>query len=358
MFENINLQKYRKKNIPNDCVICAVRPGLYLNQINIFQATFCCYHSNPPARPQFKPSKFFKILTIISNLLLVYGVINDVKHIERHFTIKQVLIVLEILFNTSTVVFNFIYLAKNKIKLQEAHGLMSLLDSRFRFGVDMILTKESARNLYRILLWLSVLLLVEEITMFCVALIVDNIDNELLIRMCILEICIFSNATLGLFCMQHLFVYKAMFTHCFHEIEKSLVHLSAAHDSNTKVAFFNKIQKLQRLYMCLRRNLLLNEDFFQPEIFITYSIDVCLLLIGYSYFALMFFRGEVVPLKFDVYLILKSSAVVIAFSALCYEAEQLANTVCHNLYASPNKILFPCRVKMCCHSCSSIRSAS
>jgi hypothetical protein len=357
MFKRIKLPEYFKKNIPSDCIICASRPSLYLNQINVFQAKFYCPHSNPPARPHFQPSTLFKIITILSNIMLVYGVINDVNQMQKNFTIKQVLIFLEITFNICTIGFNLMCLTKNKIKLREAHATISILNNKFLFGVGAILTGNSAKKLHNILQRFIMLILLEELISFCVVLVVDNVDNKLFIRMWMLEICIFCNVSLGLSCMHHLFLYESMFGACFEEIEKFLDHLytfSRRTVTTTHVLrgniFIDRLRKLQRLYMGLRQSFLLNENFLQPEFLMTYSTYVCLLLIGYGYFAFMFFQGEVIPLKFDFHVICKSLAIVAAFSALCYHCEKVANMVCHKICFKLIEICFFFRMKKYYHS--------
>ncbi|CAH1367214.1 unnamed protein product, partial [Tenebrio molitor] len=76
--------------------------------------------------------------------------------------------------------------------------------------------------------------------------------------------------------------------------------------------------------MCLRRNFLLNEQFLYPEILIIFSVDICVLMIGYGYFAVMFAQGAVALLKFDVFIIVKSLAFFLAFSNVCYQAQRVA----------------------------------
>ncbi|CAH1367215.1 unnamed protein product, partial [Tenebrio molitor] len=60
MSETLRLRQNLQKNIPSDCIICALRPTLYINQINIYQARYFCYHSDPPVRPHFKPSTLLR----------------------------------------------------------------------------------------------------------------------------------------------------------------------------------------------------------------------------------------------------------------------------------------------------------
>jgi hypothetical protein len=335
MSETLRLRQNLQKNIPSDCIICALRPTLYINQINIYQARYFCYHSDPPVRPHFKPSTLLRCLTIVCNLILMYGVINDVNHMEKKFTTKQVVILLEIVFTATSVVFNLIFLAKNKIKLQESHGLMSLFNNKFKFGAEVILTSESAKKVHTILLTLFVFLIVEEVVMFCGALIIENIDKDLLVRMCTVEFFIFTNASLGLYCTQLFYVYEYIFDKCFQDIQKYLEQVSDFSESTVTTsealrsgaALIDRLRKLQRLYMCLRRNFLLNEQFLYPEILIIFSVDICVLMIGYGYFAVMFAQGAVALLKFDVFIIVKSLAFFLAFSNVCYQAQRVATMV-------------------------------
>jgi hypothetical protein len=279
----------------------------------------------------------------------MYGVVNDVTHMEKKFTIKQVIILLEIIFNASSVVFNLIFSAKNKIKLQESHGLMSLLSNKLRFGSKVILTSESAKKIHTVLLTLLVFLIAEEVVMFCAALVIENVDKHLLTRMCTLEIFIFTNATLGLYCMQLLYLYESIFDKCYKDIETYLDQLPDISKStvattealHSGAALIDRLRKLQRLYMCLRRNFLLNENFLQPEVFIIFTADICVLMIGYGYFAVMFAQGAVTLLKYDFIIVIKSLAFILAWTNICYHAQRVATMVGKNyVQISSFKLVF------------------
>ncbi|RZC38916.1 hypothetical protein BDFB_010968, partial [Asbolus verrucosus] len=151
-----------------------------------------------------------------------------------------------------------------------------------------------------------------EVIMFSVAIIIEEVNSELLIRMSALEIILIFNASIGLYVLQFLNVYRRMLEKCLAEIEK---YLDDFHE-------LSQASKAQRLYMCLRRNFQVNEEYLQPGVIIVYTVDMCLLLIGYTYFAVLFVDGEVPILKFDAYVLIKSGATVLAFSYLCYEAQQ------------------------------------
>lgn len=338
MSNNIKFQQNDCKNVASDCIICATRPVLYLNQINIYQARFYCYHSVPQSRPHFRSSKILKSVTILCNFILIYGIVNDLKQIEGRFNAKHVVILIEISYNFSTIIINLIFLFKNYIKLRESHGLITLINNKIKFGIDVILTSKSAKHLRDMFLVMFVGLTIEEVIMFSVEIAMESVSNELFIRMVMIEIFILSNVSLGFYCLQFLFMYEFMFDKCFKEIEKYLKELpesffGALNESQNVIPAFTlveQLQKLQRLYMCLRRNFKLNEDFLQPGVVIIYCINICLLLIGYVYFSVMFFEGEAVLLKFDVYLILKSSALVVAFCFLFYQAQKVATMVCRS----------------------------
>ncbi|KAJ3663180.1 hypothetical protein Zmor_007486 [Zophobas morio] len=323
---SIILNQNRHKSIPSDCIICAMRPGLYLNQINIYQARFFCSHSSPPSKPHFQPSKTAKVLTILCSCILLYGVYADLNQISGKFTSKHVILYLEMFLNILTVLFNGTFFSKNGIKLREAHGLIAVINNKFKFGVDVLLTGKSAKKIHDILFYATIMFLLEELIMFNITFAVENVDNDLFIRMFMLEILILSNAVLGIACVQALHLYKAIFGRCYSEIEEFLsrLYLSGVEDQTPGSLLIERLQKLQRLYMCLRRNYKLNEQFFQPVVFVGYSLYVCILLIGYGYFGMTFFLGEISMLKFDIYLIIKSLAIAIAFGYLCYEAQYIA----------------------------------
>ncbi|RZC40214.1 uncharacterized protein BDFB_010910, partial [Asbolus verrucosus] len=179
--------------------------------------------------------------------------------------------------------------------------------------------------------------------MFSVTIIIEEVNSELLIRMSALEIILIFNASIGLYVLQFLNVYRRMLEKCFAEIEKYLddfhelsqVHISIKSSKN--ISLVERLQKLQRLYMCLRRNFQINEEHLQPGVIIIYTVDMCLLLIGYTYFAVLFVDGEVPILKFDAYVLIKSGATVLAFSYLCYEAQQVY-TVVHEYRCINNKL--------------------
>ncbi|KAJ3663177.1 hypothetical protein Zmor_007483 [Zophobas morio] len=76
--------------------------------------------------------------------------------------------------------------------------------------------------------------------------------------------------------------------------------------------------------MCLRRNFKVNEELLQPYVVIVYSVYVCLLLIGYGYFATTFILGEVGMLRFDLYVLAKSLTIAVGFYSLRYEAEKIS----------------------------------
>nr|XP_008190686.2 PREDICTED: uncharacterized protein LOC103312264 isoform X2 [Tribolium castaneum] len=330
---SISLQQKNPNTVPSDCVICATRPVLYVNQINIYQARFYCYHRKPESRPHFRTSVILKSVTILCNVLLIYGIVNDFNQIEGRFNAKQVVIFIEMSYNFSTIIINIIFLLKNWIKLRESHGLITLINNKVKYGVEVILTSHTAKRLRNMFMVMVIGLTVEEIIMFFVELTMENVTNELFVRMIMIEIFILSNASLGLYCIQFLFMYEYMFDQCFNEIEKFLNELPANYfrvfeNSQQNVisglTLFEQLQKLQRLYMSLRRNFKLNETFLQPGVIIIHCVNICFLLIGYVYFSVMFFEGEAVLLKFDIYLILKSSALVVAFCFLCYQAQKVA----------------------------------
>ena len=324
MATQINYQRHT----PNDCIICTTRPMLYLSQINIYQATFHCYHSNPPSKPHFQPSKLLKMVTFACSVILLYGVINDLRQTYGKFVSRHALIYIEIIYNVEAIICNCIFWAKNDIRLLESHGLITLMKNKFQFGVSVILPGPLAKKLHDVLFYFIIFFLIEEVIMSCVALILEQVNTEFLVRMIAIEVFILSNAALGFYCMQCLLMYEIMFERCFQEIESFLRDAFASRETKNPQIVIDKLQKLQRLYMSLRRNYQLNEEFLQPGVLLLYSVDICLLIIGYGYWILMFFEGEVVLLKFDVFLIMKSAAFVVAFYFLCYQVQKVSSTVC------------------------------
>ena len=127
--------------------------------------------------------------------------------------------------NILTVLFNGTFFSKNGIKLREAHGLIAVINNKFKFGVDVLLTGKSAKKIHDILCYATIIFLLEELIMFNITFAVENVDNDLFIRMFMLEILILSNAVLGIACVQALHLYKAIFGRCYSEIEEFLSRL-------------------------------------------------------------------------------------------------------------------------------------
>lgn len=306
----------RYQMFPNDCTICATRPALYLNRLNVYQADFFCNHSVIARRPRFKPSTFFKTINIVCSILLVVGIINDVLHLSGLATTKYLFLLGEIAINIATILVNSICLWKNDIKIKESHGLIMIINNKNKFGISEVLPAKSAKKIYNTLFLFVLLLWIEEIITLVRTIIAEELDVSLLIRIVIIEIIIFSNASIGLYVIHFLILYDGMFDHCYRELEKCL----RVKKSGERRYVLEKLRKIQRLYLSLKRNFKLNEDFLQPWIIIIYTTEICLLLIGYSYFAVLFVEEELNFLRFDVYLVGKSVAIVFVFCGFCYGA--------------------------------------
>lgn len=157
----------------------------------------------------------------------------------------------------------------------------------------------------------------------------ENMDNELFVRLFILQVIILSLGGLGFFAIQMFFLYDRLFKRCYYEIEKFLSRqlVSAEVSQISGRVFINRLQKLQRLYMCLRRNFKVNEELLQPTVILVFTVYVCLLLIGYGYFATTFVMGHVGMLKFDLFILAKSLGLALWFCYLCYEAQMISMMV-------------------------------
>ncbi|KAJ3663179.1 hypothetical protein Zmor_007485 [Zophobas morio] len=326
MSEHISIHQNSENNIPSDCPVCATRPALYLSYVNVFQARFFCRHSEPPSRPHFETSNFFKIITITLNLILIFGIYHDIIHISGKFTPKHVILYLEIVFNATTIIFNFVFVLKHETKLRESQGLIELINNKFKFGVYTILPANAAKFLYRLCLFLVLVFVSEELVMFNAIFAFENMDNELFVRLFILQVIILSLGGLGFFAIQMFFLYDRLFKRCYYEIEKFLSRqlVSAEVSQISGRVFINRLQKLQRLYMCLRRNFKVNEELLQPTVILVFTVYVCLLLIGYGYFATTFVMGHVGMLKFDLFILAKSLGLALWFCYLCYEAQMIS----------------------------------
>ena len=145
--------------------------------------------------------------------------------------------------------------------------------------------------------------------------------------MVLLEVVIFSCVSFGLFSFHVVIMSHRLLDKCYCEIETFLRRLGEDGGDLSGRIFTNRLQKLQRLYMCLRRNFKVNEELLQPYVVIVYSVYVCLLLIGYGYFATTFILGEVGMLRFDLYVLAKSLTIAVGFYSLCYEAEKISTMV-------------------------------
>ncbi|KAJ3663185.1 hypothetical protein Zmor_007490 [Zophobas morio] len=305
-----------QKKIPAECVICAARPALYLNQLNVYPVTFYCSHSTPPSRPHLVPSRTYKFLNILCCVVLIIGIINDLLQIRGKITTKHLLLILEILIGASTIIVNIQCLFKSPSKIQELHGLISLINKKTVFEVTEVLSASSAGKIYDLLLFLVLILIVEEVATFFRTVIAEKLDSVLLVRMFAIEMIIFCNISIAYYLVQFLNLYHIMFENCYEELRQCL-------RTKTHARLLTKLQKLQRFYMCLRRNFKLNELFFRSGMIIIYTIDVCLLLIGFSYLVVVLNEQDVNLLKFDWFVIVKSLALVAIFCIFCYEAERI-----------------------------------
>ena len=326
MSGHTTLNQHPKKNKPSDCIICALRPGFYLSSLTVFQAKWFCHHSNPPSRPHFEPSKLFKAISITCNLLLILAIYNDFNHISGKFTPKHVLLYLEIVFNISTIMVNLTFLLKSDLKFLQTHGLIELINNKFKFGVYTILTSNAATFLHKLSSCLTVGFICGEVLIFNVALALENADQEMLVRMVLFEIVVFSCISFGIFGIQVLVLYHQLLDKCYCEIETFLTRLRATEEISGRI-FTNRLQKLQRLYMCLRDNFKINEKLFQPSVIIIYCVFICFLLIGYGYFATTIILGEVGMLKFDMYVLARSLGIAGGFYGLCYGSQKISTMV-------------------------------
>lgn len=322
--------KNTKTDSNKDCIVCTISPVLYFGKINITNANFYCAHTNPAARPHLKPALKYNLLNISLNIFLSFGIINNIREIDGTASTKQVLLITEMIFNVSTILINLICLKKHQVKVKEYHGLISLFENSSKFGVNKILSRTQARNIRSFLYLIIILLVVEEVGTISKVLASSVIDLSLSVRMVAIEIMIFSCTSVALYSVQCFSIYQCLFEKCCKDIEKTMQILCSFNENQQKRVFKSPIErliKLHRLYISLKRNFKLNEDFVQPGIILIGSIDACLFLMCYSYLTVMIVFKESDFLSFDNFLIGKSSAVLVFFSVICYQGERISDVV-------------------------------
>lgn len=233
--------------------------------------------------------------------------------------------------------------------------MITLVENSAKFGVERLCSRSEAKRIRFILvLMIFILILTEIFTISNVVCTDDAFDYNLCIRMLTTEIMIFSNTSIALYSVQCLILYQYFFGKCCREIEKTLKDLLALGKIDRKYIIKPPLERLitlHKLYISLRDNFKLNEDFLQPGLLIIYSIDVCLFLISYSYFTLMIIRNEAVFLNFDQFLVVKSISVVMLFSIICHQAERIGSVVILEILKSKNRN-FDCRDRKQCLYCS------
>lgn len=333
--------------VPYDCIICAIQPCLQLNKLNVCPAFNTCPHSNANARQKLIPSKSLRVFNIIANLLLFIGFLNDLYHLDGDASTKSLLIILEAMFYVITIWCNFLCTFNNRTKIQELHGLITLILNKSRFFVDKILTTRAATQVYAFLMLVITLLTLEEITSCLNTLVTEELNLNLIIRIIGIEFIVWCNASIGIYILQFLGLYYFLFSQCYKEIQNCLTPACSSQFIIIKERYtFKKqclvyrLQKLQRLYMCLQKNFKLNEKFIEPGIIITYTVGICLLSLCYCYLAVLMIKSEITGfIQFDYYILIKSMALVVLFVCFCYAGQKVYNLVCSKLSSLLNLII-------------------
>ena len=337
-----------QKKIPRECIICASRPALYFNRLNVCPATFYCNHSTPPSRPHLVPSKTYKFLNILCCFVLIIGMINDLLQFGVKLTAKEFFLVCELLISTSTIIVNILCLLRSHTKIQESHGLISLIDKKVVFEVTEVLSASSAGKIYDLLLLFILILALHEVAILFRIVITEELDFVLVVRIFATEIILLCNVSIALYFAQFLTLYDITFENCYEELRKCV-------QSKAHARLVTKLKKLQRFYMCLRRNFKLNERFVRSGIVITYAINVCLVLIMFSYFVVLQAEQELDLTTLDLYLAGKSMALIGMFFVGCYDAQRILNKVLRNYRFHLNIIILDFRRKIHCCLCFNVR---
>ncbi|KAJ3663186.1 hypothetical protein Zmor_007491 [Zophobas morio] len=256
--------------------------------------------------------------------------INDLLQFGVKLTAKEFFLVCELLISTSTIIVNILCLLRSHTNIQESHGLISLIDKKVVFEVTEVLSASSAGKIYDLLLLFILILALHEVAILFRIVITEELDFVLVVRIFATEIILLCNVSLALYFAQFLTLYDITFENCYEELRKCV-------QSKAHARLVTKLKKLQRFYMCLRRNFKLNERFVRSGIVITYAINVCLVLIMFSYFVVLQAEQELDLTTLDFYLAGKSMALIGMFFVGCYDAQRILNKAQNTLLS-----LFQC----------------